>query len=129
MTVRITMQEGHMDGDTLRVRTRVGPDLLTEELMAQMARAWKLSAGQRIVAQCMNHERTAVFAEAEFVVVSAVTGMYRIEKDDLTEQQVERTEYKVARKGEPWIPGKPEAEESEQAAKRGPGRPPKQQAA
>ena len=134
MSLRITMQECQVTRDNPIIRTRVPMGLLEDGgMVAQAVRAMRLSPGDRVLVQSMSHERTELLHEAEFVVVSAVTSMKKVTKDDMSEQSVEQTDYKVVRKDDWWdaktgsYVGELVAEEGgEIPVRRRPGRPPKE---
>lgn len=103
MSLKINMQECQLAKDAqenLIVRTRVPQSEITVEEVAAKARAWRLGAGDRVIVQCMNHERTAVLHEAEFLVRSAITKMVSVTKDDSTEQSTEKLEVEIVQ----WLP-------------------------
>ena len=99
--MKILPQECQISGDQPRVGTRVPFDQITHEMIVQVARFMRLSAGNHIKVQSMNHDYSEVLHEAEFLVVSARSVMVKVTKDDLSEQSVEKTEYAVAQ-WSPW---------------------------
>lgn len=130
--MKILPQECQIGGDQPRVGTRMPFDQITHEMIVQVARFMRLSAGNHIRIQSMNHDYSEVLHEADFLVVSARSVMVKVTKDDLSEQSVEKTEYAVTQ-WSPWrdaktsldaVPVEPEkAEAAPEAPRR--GRPPK----
>lgn len=104
MSLKINMQECQLAKDAqevLIVRTRVPHEDVTVDEIAAKARAWNLSAGDRVVVQSMNHERTEVLHEAEFLVRSAVSVMTKVTKDDSSEHFVPKLEVEIVQ-WSPW---------------------------
>ena len=134
MSLRIVPQECQISRDMPTIRTRVPVQDLDDGVMvAQAVKFMRLSPGDHVLVQSMNHERTELLHEAVFVVRKMTVSMKKVTKDDLSEQSVEVSEYEVARKGDWWSataesktqaenePGDSDKEEEPQ--KRKPGRP------
>lgn len=117
MSLKITMQECHITRDMPVIRTRAAREVLEDgQMIAAAVKANRFSAGDHILVQCMNHERTAVLCESEWVVASAATENKQVTRDDMTEHTVEQTLYKVIRKGDWWEPFPAEKAEKKKAA-------------
>jgi hypothetical protein len=102
VTFQIMPQEFHVLADHYVIRTRVPQAELTDAMIQVRVRNANLTAGDRIVVQCMNHERDTLLYEAEFRVVSRVDGIRVQEINDRETRQVNDVAFLVARKGEWW---------------------------
>ena len=134
MSLRIVPQECQISRDMPTIRTRVPVQDLDDGVMvAQAVKFMRLSPGDHVLVQSMNHERTELLHEAVFVVRKMTVSMKKVTKDDLSEQSVEVSEYEVARKGDWWnATGEPKVQaenessdsaKEEEPQKRKPGRP------
>jgi hypothetical protein len=105
MSLKITTQECHITRDTPVIRTRVPrEEIEKDDMVAKAVRHMRLSPGDHLLVQCMNHERAALLAEAKFVIVSAIEEMKTETRADMTEHTVPFMHYRVVRKGEWWEP-------------------------
>lgn len=133
MSLRIVPQECQITRDTPTIRTRVPMEDLDDGVMvAQAVKFMRLSPGDHVLVQSMDHDRTELLHEAIFVVRKMTISMKKVTKDDLSEQSVEVSEYEVVRKGD-WWSAKPESKDQaedgptdvgkNEEQKRKPGRP------
>lgn len=134
MSLRIVPQECQISRDMPTIRTRVPVQDLDDGVMvAHAVKFMRLSPGDHVLVQSMNHERTELLHEAVFVVRKMTVSMKKVTKDDMSEQSVEVSDYEVARKGEWWsATGEPKVQaenkpsdsgKEEEPQKRKPGRP------
>lgn len=79
------------------IRTRCPKEDITEEMIHQRVVAANLSAGDTVVVQCFNHERTCVLSFAEFLVYDRNSQIRRIEINDTDTRQVEDYSFSIMR--------------------------------
>lgn len=79
------------------IRTRCPKEDITDEMVHQRVLAANLSAGDTLVVQCFNHERTAVLSFAEYLVYDRTSQIKRIEINDRDTRQVEDYSFSVMR--------------------------------
>ena len=79
------------------IRTRCPKEDVTDEMIHQRVVAANLSAGDTLVVQCFNHERTCVLSFAEYLVYDRNSQIRRIEINDRDTRQVEDYSFSVMR--------------------------------
>ena len=79
------------------IRTRCPKEEVTDEMIHQRVVAANLSAGDTLVVQCFNHERTCVLSFAEYLVYDRNSQIKRIEINDRDTRQVEDYSFSVMR--------------------------------
>lgn len=137
MTNRIAPQESQVTEYGLLIRTRCPMNEITDEMVAAMARYANLPPQTcRIVVQVTDHHHTELWHEAEYRMI-ARRDTKRTDEVDGGRQTITRdvVQMQVERIGAWWTsrlaPGAivTEADPDPVPAKRGPGRPPKAEAA
>lgn len=102
MAFQILPQEFRILADEYVIRTRVPKDAITDDMLLLRVRNANLSAGDRVVVQCMSHTYDRLLHEAEFRVVERTDGISVKEINDRETRQINETGFVIARKGEWW---------------------------
>lgn len=119
MSNRITPDECFVLERSLYVQTRCLKENVTDEMVQHRASAANLAAGDSVRVQCMDHQRTTVLHQRDYLVYSRTSAMQRDEINDRDIRQYEKISYGV----EPvtdWITtraGKAKEAERKEAAK------------
>lgn len=79
------------------IRTRCPKEDVTDEMIHQRVIAANLAAGDTVIVQCFNHERTCVLSFAEFLVYDRNSQIKRIEINDTDTRQVEDFRFSIMR--------------------------------
>ena len=67
--MQIRPQEFMTLTDNYVVRTKLPPEEVTEEMVAERARQQNLSCGDHVLVQCFDHYGKQLIAEANFVII------------------------------------------------------------
>lgn len=77
------------------IKTRCPMSDITDEMIVKRAHAENLTAGDKIIVQCMDFERTTVLSHREYLVVSRVSKMKTEQPNDRESRTFEAITYLV----------------------------------
>lgn len=95
MDQKILPQEFVLLNDNAFIRTRCPYGKVTDEMVAMQVKRGNLVAGDPVMVQCMNHDGSAVIAEAEYRVVERHTKLETAGADTTSPRTFEHTSFRV----------------------------------
>ena len=133
MSIKITPNEFHLLNDNPVIRTNCLRENITDKMLLDVVKFGNLTVGDRVMVQCLNHERTELLYEREYRVSKRVDAMKTVDVDLRSTRQFMETTFSVVPVGD-WMcfiekAEEEEAEEEEVAERPRRGRPPKQKVA
>lgn len=120
MTLKITPDESRVVERGSVIQTRCDKGSITEEAIAQRAKADNLASGDNVRVQCQSFDRSTVLYQRDYLVYTRRTEMKTHEANDRDIRQFEDVTYGVEPVGE-WFEtkaGKASREATEAAAKK-----------
>ena len=115
MSQKIVAGEDFVVDRGLHIQTRCAKDVITDEMIAGRAFAANMSTGDRIVCQCVTHDRSVVLYQREYLIYSRQSKPAVDESNERAPRTFDKIDYRVMPLGE-WL-ATPAAREIEVDAK------------
>jgi hypothetical protein len=103
MAFDIRPGEFFMRSEHYVIQTIVPVEEIQESMVLARVQSNGLAVGDKVLVQCMNHEKDTLLGQAEYLITRRKESLQRIARSDTDIRQINHVDYAIVRLGDWWL--------------------------